>query len=138
MTHIGTIGITTITFTAMVTDGTLTDSTGGIDGIDPMSISVTLLGVDGMAELITDGTVGTDGIIGGLDGIAGMVDGPATQRTITVGITGDMVGIIGDTQITTMDGDTTAGITTTIGDGEGIEDSYVTELVLVGIITEEQ
>jgi len=44
------IGITTITFTALVTDGTLTDSTGGIDGIDPMSISVTLLGVDGMAE----------------------------------------------------------------------------------------
>jgi hypothetical protein len=50
MTHIGMIGITTITFTALVTDGTLTDSTGGIDGIDPMSISVTLLGVDGMAE----------------------------------------------------------------------------------------
>jgi len=60
-----------------------------------------------------------------------MVDGPATLRTITVGI-------IGDTQVTTMDGDTTAGITTTIGDGEGIEDSYVTEFVLVGIITEEQ
>jgi hypothetical protein len=131
MTHIGTIGITTITFTAMVTDGTFTDSTGGIDGIDPMSISVTLLGVDGMVEWITAGTVGTDGI-------AGMVDGPATLRTITVGITGDMVGIIGDTQVTTMDGDTTAGITTTIGDGEGIEDSYVTEHVLVGIITEEQ
>jgi len=47
MTHIGMIGITTITFTALVTDGTLADSTGGID---PMFISVTLLGVDGMAE----------------------------------------------------------------------------------------
>jgi len=66
-----------------------------------------------------------------------MADGPATPRTIMVGITGDMVGIIGGTQVTTMDGDTTAGITTT-GDGEVIEDSYVTEHVLVGIITEEQ
>jgi len=131
MTHIGTIGITTTTFTAMVTDGTLTDSTGGIGGIAPMFISVTLLGVDGTEVSITAGTVGTDGIIGGLGGIAGMVDGPATLRAITVGI-------IGDTQVTTMDGDTTAGITTTIGDGEGIEDSYVTEFVLVGIITEEQ
>lgn len=136
MIHIGTTGITTTMFTHLVTVGIHTDLIDGTDGIDQMCTSVTPHGVDGMAELITAGTDGIDGTIGGRDGIAGMVDGPATLHTIMDGITGDMDGTIGDIRLTTMVGDTTDGITITTGVGEVIEDLYEMEHVRAGITTE--